>query len=414
VRTEIFLRHLSDGDWLTPARARFVAACMVAGTIAMFVFLFATAHGLLDYAGRPLGTDFSSFWSAGKMALEGRAPQAYDWQAHFAVQRQFFGTERYSPWSYPPIFLMAASMFAMLPYLIAFLLWQGASLLAAAFVYLKILPWRAAILFGLGFPAVLVCLGHGQTGFLTAALLAGGILALRQNEILAGILFGLLAYKPQFGVLLPFVLAAGGYWRAFAAATVTVLAVIGLSYLIWGWPVWAAFINSIYATRTIVFETGDTGFEKFQSAFAWVRLWDGPVAAAYALQGLVAVIVFVATIRLWRSDAAFRLKGAALLTGALLVSPYTLDYDFIVLGMAIALMVAEGYERGFGPWEKTLLAFAWFVPACARSVAKTFYLPIGFLALAMLFALIVVQARGARMASDTADGRDKAARIPRR
>jgi hypothetical protein len=32
----------------------------------------------------------------------------------------------------------------------------------------------------------------------------------------------------------------------------------------------------------------------------------------------------------------------------------------------------------------------------------------------MLFALIVVQARGERMASDMADGRDKAARIPRR
>ena len=68
---------------------------------------------------------------------------------------------------------------------------------------------------------MLVCLGHGQTGFLTAALLTGGVLCLERREALAGILFGLLAYKPQFGLLIPLVLVAGGYWRAIAAAGAT-------------------------------------------------------------------------------------------------------------------------------------------------------------------------------------------------
>ena len=70
--------------------------------------------------------------------------------------------------------------------------------------------------------------------------LCGGVLMLRRNEIAAGILFGLLVYKPQFGILLPFVLAAGGYWRAFVSAAATVIATIGLSIAIWGWPVSAA------------------------------------------------------------------------------------------------------------------------------------------------------------------------------
>ena len=366
---------------------------MCAGTLLSLAFLFFNSHGLLDYAGRPLGTDFSSFWSAGHMAREGRAPQAYEWDAMAAVQRQLFGTDKLSPWSYPPVFLFIVVPLAMLPYLTAFFVWQGASLLAALAVYRKILPRNDALLFGLGFPAVLVCLGHGQTGFLTAALMAGGLLMLRRNEIAAGILFGLIIYKPQFGVLLPLVLAAGGYWRAFLAAAVTVLAVLALSAFIWGWPVWQAFFNSLHATRTIVFEQGDTGFEKFQSAFSWVRLWHGPVALAYAAQAVVALAVVAAVVWLWRGPASFALKAAALLTGSLLVSPYTLDYDFVVFGMALAFLVSHGFAHGFRPWDRTLIALAWFVPVIARSVGKFAYLPLGFLALAAIFALIVVRAR---------------------
>lgn len=385
--------RLASGAWLSPSLARFAAAAMALGTVAALVFLFATAHGLLDYRGRALGTDFSSFWSAGRLAIEGRAAAAYDWSAHFEVQRQVFGTTKYSPWSYPPVFLLMASVFALAPYLAAFFVWQGASLAAAAAVLWKILPSRDVLLFGFGFPAVLVCLGHGQTGFLTAALMAGGILALRQHEAAAGVLFGLIIYKPQFGVLLPFVLAAGGYWRAFAAAALTVCAVIALSYCIWGWPVWLAFFQSIAETRTIVFEAGDTGFAKFQSAFAWVRLWHGPVILAYILQGVVAAATLAATVSMWRGAVPFRLQAAALLVGSLLVSPYTLDYDFIVFGMAIAFLVAEGWERGFGRWEKTLLAVAWFIPGAARALAQTVDLPFGLFALVAVFVLIVRRAR---------------------
>jgi hypothetical protein len=396
VSAESLQDRFSHGTWLSPPLMRFAALLMIAGTILSLAFLFFNSHGLLDYAGRPLGTDFSSFWSAGWMSLRGRAPQAYDWDAMAAVQRQLFGTDKLSPWSYPPVFLFIVAPLAMLPYVAAYFAWQGASLLAALGVYRKILPRNDALLFGLGFPAVLVCLGHGQTGFLTAALLAGGLLMLRKNEIAAGVLFGLIVYKPQFGVLLPVALAAGGYWRAFAAAAVTVLAALAFSASVWGWPVWQAFFDSLHATRTIVFEQGDTGFEKFQSAFAWVRLWHGPVALAYAAQAAVAAAVVAAVVWMWRGEGAFALKAAALLTGSLLVSPYTLDYDFVVFGMALAFLAAHGIAHGFRPWDKTLIAFAWFVPAIARSVGKFAHLPLGFFALVAIFVLIVLRAREER------------------
>jgi len=386
--------RFATGAWLSGSLMTFTAGIMIAGTVVGLGFLLISATGTVDVYGRPVGTDFSSFWSAGVMALAGHAPQSYDWSAHSEVLRQWLGTKEYYPWSYPPVFLLVAAALAMLPYLPALVAWQATTMLAVLGTLWAIVPrWRALML-GIGFPGVLICLGHGQTGFLTAALLTGGILALARREVLAGVLFGLLVYKPQFGLLLPFILAAGGYWRAFAAAAVTALVVVAVTLFVWGWPVWQAFLNSTHLTRTIVFETGDTGFEKFQSAFAWMRLWGGSLTLAYGLQAVVATGVLISCIRIWRGDVDLRLKGAALLVGTLLSSPYVLDYDFIPLGMAIALVAAHGLDRGFQPWDKTLLAIAWFTPLVARTIAKSVYLPVGFLMLAALFVLIVVRARG--------------------
>jgi len=389
----------ASGVWLTRPMMTFAAVAMVVGTAVSLIFLFGAANGTLDRLDRPLGTDFSSFWTAGRMALEGRAALAYDWASHWAMQKQTHGIDMFFPWSYPPVFLLVAAAVAALPYVPALVAWQGASLLAALAAFRAILPQPRALLFAFGFPAVLICLGHGQTGFLTGALLAGGVLALPRNQVLAGVFFGLLAYKPQFGLLIPFVLLAGGYWRAIAAAAATVLAGFAVTLAFWGWPVWQAFLDSLPLTQKIVFETGNTGFEKFQSIFAWVRLWGGPLRLAYGLQGVVTLGVLAGCVWIWRSPAAHRLKGAALLTGVMLSSPYVLDYDLVAFGLALALFAAHGMERGFHPWEKTFLALAWFMPVVAREFARLTYVPLGFLVLAAIFLLIVQRVRSERSAA---------------
>ena len=79
------------------------------------------------------------------------------------------------------------------------------------------------------------------------ALFAGGLANLNTRPLVAGLLFGLLAYKPQFGVMIPLALAAGHYWRSFAAAAVTVLflalAVTFCSAQAYGRPSWQALIS---------------------------------------------------------------------------------------------------------------------------------------------------------------------------
>lgn len=49
-----------------------------------------------------------------------------------------------------------------------------------------------------------------QSGFLTAALFGSALVMLDRRLVLAGLLLALLAFKPQFGLLIPLALIAGG------------------------------------------------------------------------------------------------------------------------------------------------------------------------------------------------------------
>jgi len=205
------------------------------------------------------------------------------------------------------------------------------------------------------------------------------------------VLIGLLAYKPQFGVLIPLVLVASGRWRTFAAAAVTVALMTLAVTLAFGSEVWSAFFASTKFTRTVVLEQGGTGWYKIQSVFSWVRMWGGGIALAYAAQIAVTLALAAALIWLWRSQAVFSLKAAGLLIGSLLATPYSLDYDLMVLAPAIAYLCADGFARGFAPWQKSILAALWIVPVVARSIPQATLIPLAVPM--MLLAMMVLLRR---------------------
>jgi hypothetical protein len=241
-------------------------------------------------------------------------------------------------------------------------------------------------------PAVFVNLGHGHNGFLTAALIGTALLVLDRRPVVAGILFGLLSYKPQFGVMIPLVLIATMRWRAFASATATVLALVVISTLAFGVDVWRMMIDALPFTREVVLEQGGTGWHKIQSVFSWARMWGGGVPLAYAIQGAFTVIMGAALVWLWRSDASYRLKAASLPIASILATPYSLDYDMVALAPAIAFLAVDGFERGFRNYEKTALAFLWLMPLLARTVAEQTLIPLGVPAMVAVLLLILHRA----------------------
>jgi alpha-1,2-mannosyltransferase len=277
--------------------------------------------------------------------------------------------------------------------------WQGATLalylgaigaiLRSIFPFATEIGGRLWLLLALAFPAAFINIGHGHNGFLTAALFGGALVLLDRRPVVAGILFGLLAYKPQFGVLIPLVLAGAGRWRAFATAAATIALLVLMTVLAFGREAWDAFFVSTQFTSTVVLEMGGTGFHKIQSAFSWVRMWGGSVPLAYAIQGAVTLSLGIALVWLWRSDAPYPRKAAALIIGAILAAPYSLDYDLVLLAPALAFLAAHGLTRGFGAYEKTALAALWLVPLVARTVAEWTLIPLAVPAMLLVLVLIL-------------------------
>jgi len=224
----------------------------------------------------------------------------------------------------------------------------------------------------------------------------------------AGILFGLLIYKPQFGLMVPFVLAATGRWRTFATAATTAVLLVLLATLAFGPQVWEAFAASTQFTRAVVLEAGDPGWHKIQNMFSWVRMWGGSIAVAYMLQAAVTLAVGATVIWLWRSAASFAPKASALCLSAMLASPhgygygydYDYDYDMMIFAPAIAFLASDGLTQGWRPWEKTLLAAFWLMPITARGIALATFIPLGVIA--MIAVYVALLRRGAMQLSKQA------------
>ena len=381
---------LRDGTWLTAERVRLIALICLVVFIASVTLLFATSRGTLDWMGRPLGTDFSQVWTAGTMVWDGRAAEVWDWQSHFAVQREFHGSAAVDiyGWHYPPPFLLVAAALATLPYIPALILWQAATLAPLVWLAHRFLERRDAWLFVLAAPVTLVCLAHGHNGFLTALLLGGGLLLLDRKPFLAGLLLGCLVYKPQFALVIPLLLLVTCQWRAILGAAVSSLALIGVTLAIWGWPVWQAFIDSLPLTRAVIIEQGNTGWEKIMSPFSAVRSWGVAVGPAYIVQGAFTVTAIATTLWLAaRSRPA--LRNAATAAAVLIATPYVLDYDFVVLLLGIAFLWKDGEEHGWESWERTLIAIAWIAPLVARGVAQATLIPFGLMTALAVLAIAV-------------------------
>jgi hypothetical protein len=402
------LLALRTGDWMTRRRIRLWALAVLVASLAGIGFLLATCNGFNDYQGRPLGTDFSDIYAGGTYVLDGTPALAFDPPLQHAREQAIFGAATpFYGWCYPPFLLFVAAVLALMPYTTALAVWQGATLL----LYLAML-WgllRAAearradgatplardplwLLLAVASPAVFVNIGHGHNGFLTATLIGMALVVLDSRPILAGVLFGLLSYKPQFGVMIPLVLIASARWRAFTSAAATVLGLTVVTTLAFGPDIWRAFLDSMPFTREVVLEQGGTGWYKLQTVFSWVRMWGGSVELAYAIQGAVTVTLAGMLVWLWRSEAAYPLKAAALVIASILATPYSLDYDFVALAPAIAFLAVDGLARGFAPWEKTALAFLWLMPLASRTIAEQTLIPLGVPAMGLVLALVLKRA----------------------
>jgi arabinofuranan 3-O-arabinosyltransferase len=382
---------------------RIVVSVCIALCIMNVVSLIVSAiagQWILDSSGHGIPTDFANVYAAGKLVLDGHAATAYDWDAHKRVQEAVLGQtfDGYFGWHYPPPFMFIAALLAKLPYTAAFAGWMVISFIPFAFVIRALTNHRIGWLIACAFPVALSNIIIGQNGFLTASLIGGTLYFMPKRPVLAGVCLGLLTYKPQYGLLFPWVLIAAGQWRTFMSAAVTATLLAAISWLAFGTEAWAAFFHWLPRASSAFLSEGFAEFGKMQSVLSLTRFLGGGNTLAQALQWSVAGLMAISLIVLWRSRVSYGIKAAALATGTLLATPYLYLYDMVVLAIPMALIVRMGIESGFRDYELPALGVATALLVSFQFVVA----PVGLIA--TLIVAVLVMRRAGKFWQRTQDG----------
>lgn len=350
-------------------------ALRLAALIVSALFLIVVALACVSMFWRSSHVDFLSYWAAGRLVLQGHPAAAYDLEAHRAVETAVIHKFGLIPFPYPPGFLFIVTPFALLPLASAFAIW----LIVTVSAYLVCIRHFAAPAEALAHPAVLANGLIGQNGFLTTAIFAGGMSLLRRSPVAAGLVLGLLSYKPQLALLVPIALAAGREWKALAATVVAGCALWVCALAVFGSDAYFGFLRMLPRYAEFV-RTSRWSWGELASPFAFVRFLGAPQGLALAIHALVACGAIAVVCRLWWRKADGR--AAALAAGTLLIPPYLFTYDALLLVVALGWLVERDCLK------ETVVA--WLL--CLLPVAASFGLYSGpnTIPLAAIFCLVTI------------------------
>lgn len=376
------LNVIREAHWLNRTRANAYARIYLAAYVVGLVAVMQRVRGAWLADGQRVTTDFAAFWTAGVLALRDGAAKAYDLGAQLDFQLAELGASKtFVPFYYPPPFLGVVLPFALAPFPLAFALFSLVGYLAYLAVGLRLLrggAWPIA-----AYPAAYVNAINGQTAGLVSAVFTGACLLLERRPFVAGLVFGALVIKPQFGLLLPVAFVAAGLWRAVAGAAVSSI-LLGLGSLAAiGSDGFGAFIR-IAAFSTQVLNNLDEIAWKMQSPYSAIRLAGGGAWFAASAQAVTTLGLALLTWMTWRGKAPVMGKCSVLAICALLATPYMFDYDLTLLIVPICWLAGEGLKRGFLPWDKAILAAAYMLSFYARPLAHATHVAVGPLVMGLL------------------------------
>ncbi|HEY4045113.1 MAG TPA: glycosyltransferase family 87 protein, partial [Rhodopila sp.] len=203
-------------------------------------------------------------------------------------------------------------------------------------------------------PTAILTIMEGQSGFLAAGLLVGGIRRAKARPVLGGILLGLLTYKPQLGPLVPLALLAAGWWRCAASASLTTVALVTLSSAAFGWAIWPVWIGSLPGYQAWFSDLKNTRLMPTVSVSLGVL--GVPPIVAEPIQWSAAAVAAATTWRCFR-DGCPTLAMAALVGATCLANPHAFFYDLPMLDAAVVLLVTQRLRDGVNLALPELLLF---------------------------------------------------------
>jgi arabinofuranan 3-O-arabinosyltransferase len=286
---------------------------------------------------------------------------------------------------YPPIHAVYCAPLGLLPPQTAYRVVQGV-ILALVFVLGWLVQrmtegrvwWPVASLLVMMFPGFPGCIALGQNGLFTLALLLLGWWQLmRGRQALAGLCWGLLAFKPVWAAAFFLVPLLTARWRMAASMAVTGLVQIAVTLPLVGWEAWRHWLqvgqlaaeeyrrqeNWIFLSRDLLgiprrwlltYEDGlakdlvwRTGDLSTMTDGLSEKPWDHPLLSVLGW-GLWAAVLAITLWVVWRNrQRRQELTGpfpAFVLMGALFACYHFMYYDLIVAALPMLLLFAQPHQ----------------------------------------------------------------------
>jgi len=394
------LASLRHGDWLTLERARLYGIMLSLLAIMLVVAFYAQILGAAahDPLGRPMASDFDTFWAGARLAGAGQAVSAYhdlalrDAETYGAQ----LGRGQWFVYLYPPTFMLLSLPLGWLPYLAALAVFLILSCACWGFCMRALLPAPWPMLPVLAFPVGLLNLVVGQNGYVSAACFGVAALLLERRPIFAGAALGVLAYKPHLAVAVPFILVAGRRWAAFCGCAAMAFALILLSWAVLGAAAWRQFAASS-AVASAMLQSREV-WPKLVSVYAGGRALHAGSQVSFGVQAVCGVVALVAVTQFALRRPGGGAEIAAMAPAAMLCTPYVWDYDLVCLSIPMAWLAARGARHGWRDWEKTVLGAIYVASAGGRMINLQLGVPLLPLLIAALLVLIL-----RRVVSDRSD-----------
>lgn len=374
-----------------PLRARLWLGC---GALAVYLLTAVASNFWVAperaVSWKALGHDFLAFYTAGTFACHGRADALYDLSAVGSFQQQVaasngiaLGDGKFAPYWNPPFYAWLFAPLSRLSFPRALLAWTAINLLAllgavallrrmygeqfAIRVLQSQLPFSEWALI----PALIItsapfilALGHGQNTFISLLLVCATVACWRRGDALfAGLLAGLLFYKPQLGAIVALVLVVDLGWRALAGLAITGAAMLCITCLTLPGTL-EAYVRQLPLNVREFQVVQPYMWERHVTLKAfWRLLVQG--GAAGEVSPLAASLAFLCALALFAAlvVAAFRARRAraigspssislardrviaATLCATPLLMPFYFDYDLLLLAVPAVLLAGEVRQR---------------------------------------------------------------------
>ena len=346
------------------------------------------------------GGDFISFWRAAQHLAAGTSDAIYDADAWRTIAERGGGQLEW--FVYPPFALFGLWPLRGLSYdqgvfwwsvlplpvyflLVGLLVRRSLAAMEPAEPPSRAEHWQLSVLAGvLCLPFLTANLFSGQTGAWLAVTVLGAVYFWPTKAVFAGLCIGLVAVKPQMGLLLPFALAAEGRWRSFGVAAATVAALVLLSSAWLGVSVWSDYLAMTQLFSALI-ASGYDGIHQLELG-PYVSLVGigAPAGLAVAVQLACSGAAIAAITRVFRrrhaADDRQDLRFAMLALGMLVATPYSLSYDTPVLALVIVPIVVRAWRRGWHPLHFCAIVALVAAPFATLTLID-WHVPFGFASL---------------------------------